>query len=62
MSQARTAPQVPDQFAVDANAVVDVAWDQVRLLPLNGGAPGRWLRLPQPPGFAELAKAAGASR
>jgi WD40 repeat protein len=54
MLQARTAPQVPDQFSVDTNAVIDVAWDQLRLLPLDGRPPGRWLQLPQPPGFAEL--------
>jgi WD40 repeat protein len=54
LSQARAASQVPEQFSIASNAVVDVAWDQVRLLPLDGRPPGPWLRLPQPPGFAEL--------
>jgi WD40 repeat protein len=54
MSDARAASQVPDQFSMAANAVVDVAWDQVRVLPLNGARAGPWLHLPQPPGFAEL--------
>jgi WD40 repeat protein len=54
LSQARAASQVPDQFTLEPDAIVDVAWDQVRLLPLGGKPPGPWLKLPQPPGFAEL--------
>jgi len=54
MSDARAASQVAEQLSLAGNAVVDVAWDRVRVLPMDGRAPGRWLQLPQPPGFAEL--------
>ncbi len=53
MAEARAASQVPEQFSVLGSAMVDVAWDQVRIMPIRG-EPGRWLQLPQPPGFVEL--------
>jgi WD40 repeat protein len=54
MSDARAASQVAEQVSLAGDAIVDVAWDRVRLVPIDGRAPGRWLQLPQPPGFAEL--------
>jgi WD40 repeat protein len=51
---ARPAPQVPERTWFNGRRLVDVAWNLVRLLSLEGAAPTRWLTLPQPPGFAEL--------
>lgn len=51
---ATLARQVAEQPTFESARVVDVAWNQVRVLDARGRA-GRWLALAQPPGFAELA-------
>ena len=50
---ATLARQVAEQPGFAAGRVVDVEWNQVRVLDSRGAA-GPWLELPQPPGFAEL--------
>lgn len=50
---ATLARQVAEQPGFGHGRVVDVAWNQVRVLEANGRA-GRWLALDEPPGFAEL--------
>lgn len=45
--------QVAEQPWFAAGRVVDVEWNQMRVLDSRGAA-GAWLELPQPPGFAEL--------
>jgi WD40 repeat protein len=51
---ARSAHQVPES-AQHTGRLVDVAWNQLRLVSPDGRRNGPWLTLPQPPGFAELA-------
>lgn len=51
---ARAARQVPERTWFDGRRLVDVEWDQLRLVDPGGKALTRWLKLPQPPGFAEL--------
>jgi WD40 repeat protein len=54
MSDARAASQVAEQVALAGNAIVDVDWDRVRIVSMDGRSAGEWLQLPQAPGFAEL--------
>ncbi|MCE5232127.1 MAG: WD40 repeat domain-containing serine/threonine protein kinase [Mizugakiibacter sp.] len=54
MLEARAARQVPEQTWFDGKRLVDVAYDQLRLVSVQGTASTPWLKLPQPPGFAEL--------
>lgn len=51
---ATLARQAAEHPRFDNGRVVDVAWNQLRVLE-PGGRASRWLALPQPPGFAELA-------
>jgi WD40 repeat protein len=51
---ARAAHQVPEA-AQHGGLLVDVAWNQLRVVTPDGRRNGPWLTLPQPPGFAELA-------
>ncbi len=51
---ATLARQPAERPGFAAGRVVDVAWNQVRVLDARGRAT-RWLELAQPPGFAELA-------
>lgn len=51
---ALAAPQVPDQTYFDGRSLVDVAWNQLRIVSPTGTALSAWIKLPQPPGFAEL--------
>ena len=50
----RAAPQVPERTYFDGRSLVDVEWNRIRIISLTGAAISPWLRLPQPPGFAEL--------
>ncbi len=52
---ARAAHQIPEQLQFDGRRVVDVEWNRLRLVSAVGVGRTRWLVLPQPPGFAELA-------
>jgi WD40 repeat protein len=54
MLPATAARQVPDQTYFDGRRLVDVEWDQLRIVTTRGAALTPWLKLPQPPGFAEL--------
>ncbi len=54
MQTARAASQVPERFSLLGNAIVDVAWDRLRVQPMDGRPAGPWLQLPQAPGFAEM--------
>lgn len=51
---ARAARQVPEQTWFDGHRLVDVEGEKFRLIRVDGGAPTRWVKLPQAPGFAEL--------
>ena len=48
------ARQIPDQMWFDGNRLVDVAWDRLRIILTSGAALTPWIKLPQPPGYAEL--------
>lgn len=52
--EAHSAPQVPESSQFDGRHLVDVAWNQVRLVSPDGRHAGGWKTLEQPPGFAEL--------
>jgi WD40 repeat protein len=54
MAAARAARQIPEKTWFDGRHLVDVQGDRLRIASLAGRARGRWLRLPQAPGFAEL--------
>lgn len=45
---------VPDNMFFDGRRLVDVEWNRVRIISVSGVALTQWLKLPQPPGFAEL--------
>ena len=51
---ARAARQIPEKLFFDGHHVVDVEWNRLRILALDGGTSTKWIELPQPPGFAEL--------
>lgn len=51
---AMTARQVPERTWFDGRHLLDVEWNQLRVISISGKALTRWLVLPQPPGFAEL--------
>ena len=48
------ARQVPDSLFFDGRRLVDVEWNQIRIVDASGISLTPWLGLPQPPGFAEL--------
>ncbi len=48
------ARQIPDNMFFDGRRLVDVEWNQLRIVSVSGVALTPWLKLPQPPGFAEL--------
>ncbi len=52
--EARAAPQIPEQTWFSGRSVVDVAWNQLRIVAVDGTTRLPWLVLPRPPGFAEL--------
>ncbi len=52
MLPVRAAHQLPEQMRFE-ESVVDVAWDRFRLVGYDSRPLTEWLRLPQPPGFAE---------
>lgn len=47
-------PQASERPQFDGRAIVDVAWNRLRITTKDGKRTGPWLTLPQPPGFAEL--------
>ena len=51
---ALAARQVPERTFFDGRHIVDVEWNQLRIISTNGAASTSWIKLPQPPGFAEL--------
>jgi WD40 repeat protein len=51
---ARSARQFPDRTDFDGHKLVDVEWDRIRIVSTRDDALTPWLKLPQPPGFAEL--------
>jgi hypothetical protein len=51
---ARAPRQIADGIEFDGRHVVDVEWNRLRLHATGRAASMPWLRLPQPPGFAEL--------
>lgn len=54
-TSAAIAPrQFPETLHFHGRHVVDVEWDRLRLLSVDGAAASDWLALPRPPGFAEL--------
>ncbi len=48
------ARQIPDRTWFDGRRLVDVEWDRLRIVATNGAALTPWIRMAQPPGFAEL--------
>ncbi|MGD2168135.1 MAG: serine/threonine-protein kinase, partial [Gammaproteobacteria bacterium] len=46
--------QLPDANRFDAARLIDVQWNNVRLVSPKGRPMTRWLELPQPPGYAEI--------
>lgn len=48
------ARQVPERTFFDGLHVVDVEWNQLRITSTNGAVSTPWIKLSQPPGFAEL--------
>ncbi len=54
VSESRPAYLIPGGLQFDGRHVVDVAYNQVRVRAIGGGAATHWVTLPQPPGFAEL--------
>jgi len=53
--EAAAPRQVPDKIHHDATKVIDAQWDKIRLVSPKGRAMTRWLDLPQPVGYAEIA-------
>lgn len=53
-AEAKAAPQVSEHLQFDGHRVVDVAWDQLRLVGMRGKPIANWKQLGAPPGFAEL--------
>ncbi len=51
---ARGAALVPEQPIIDGQRMAEVAYDQLRLVDLDGRAASDWIALPQPPSFAEV--------
>lgn len=51
---ARAAMQIPGNLYYDGSQVLDVAYDQLRVVSTRGQSSGDWVRLPQPIAFAEL--------
>ena len=54
MLPARAARQIPDTVQFDGRRLVDVEWNQLRLISVDGTDSTAWITLAQPPGFAEL--------
>ena len=53
-SIAGTAEHASDNLYFDGQHVVDVAWNQLRVVAYDGTSPTTWIRFSQPIGFAEL--------
>ena len=54
MLPARAARQIPETLQFDGRRLVDVEWNQLRLVSVDRSASTPWITLAQPPGFAEL--------
>ena len=54
MLPARAARQIAETLQFDGRRLVDVEWNQLRLVSVDRTSATRWIALAQPPGFAEL--------
>jgi hypothetical protein len=51
---ARGAALIPEQPIISSQRLAEIAYDQLRLVDLDGRAMSDWIRLPEPPSFAEM--------
>ena len=54
MLPARAARQITETLQFDGRRLVDVEWNQLRLVSVDRSSSTPWITLAQPPGFAEL--------